>query len=407
MFFFYQIIISSIILISPIIIILRILKKKEHKQRFIEKFSLTSEKKNSEKLIWFHGSSVGEIMSIVSLIRYYENKKSVKKILVTSNTLSSSRVLQNLKLKKTLHQFYPIDHFFIVKKFLNFWKPNIAIFIDSEIWPSMFKELKKKNIPLLLLNARITKKSFERWMKFRYFSISIFKCITKAYPQNNETKNYLKKFEIKNYNFLGNLKFIENKLQNKNIDKLSYKFKKHKTWVAASTHAGEELFCAKAHIKLKKRIKNLITIIIPRHINRVHEIRSELKNINLKVTLHSDNINNLSEVDIYLVDTFGESKNFYKIGSSVFLGKSISIKGGQNPLEAVHHGAQILHGPYVNNFREVYKFLKTLKASKEIKNINQLTSKITFKKNKIISNKIKKIGNVIQKKTIKEIDKFI
>ena len=188
---------------------------------------------------------------------------------------------------------------------------------------------------------------------------------------------------------------------------MSYKFKKHKTWVAASTHAGEELFCAKAHIQLKKRIKNLITIIIPRHINRVHEIKSELENINLKVATHSDNISNLSEVDIYLVDTFGESKNFYKIGSSVFLGKSISVKGGQNPLEAVHHGAQILHGPYVDNFREVYKFLKTLKASKEIKNINQLTSKITLKKNKIISNKIKKIGNLIQKKTIKEIDKFI
>ena len=149
-------------------------------------------------------------------------------------------------------------------------------------------------------------------MKFRYFAINI-KCITKAYPQNNETKNYLKKFEIRNYNFLGNLKFIENKLQHKNIDKLSYKFKKHKTWVAASTHAGEELFCAKAHIQLKKRIKNLITIIIPRHINRVHEIKSELENINLKVATHSDNISNLSEVDIYLVDTFGESKTFTKL----------------------------------------------------------------------------------------------
>ncbi len=407
MFFFYQIIVSSIILISPLIIILRIFKKKEHKKRFIEKFSLTSKKKVSGKLIWFHGSSVGEIISILPLIRYYENKRSIKRILVTSNTLSSARVLQNLKLKKTVHQFYPIDHFFIVKKFLNFWKPHIAIFIDSEIWPSMFKELKNKNIPLLLLNARITKKSFERWMKFRYFSISVFKSITKAYPQNNETKNYLKKFKVKNYNSLGNLKYIENKLQNKNIAKLGYKFKKYKTWVAASTHAGEELFCAKAHIKLKKRVKNLITIIIPRHISRVNEIRSELENINLKVTIHSDNINNLSEIDIYLVDTFGESKNFYKIGSSVFLGKSISIKGGQNPLEAVHHGAQILHGPYVDNFKEVYKFLKTLKASKKIKSINHLTSKITLKKNTTISNKIKKIGNLIEKKTIKEIDKFI
>ncbi len=407
MFLFYQFIFILIILISPVIILLRILKKKEHKKRFIEKFSLTGEKKNKGKKIWFHGSSVGEIMSVVPLIRYYENKKSIKKILVTSNTLSSSKVIQNLKLKKTVHQFYPIDYFYFVKRFLNFWQPSIAIFIDSEIWPCMFRELKNKKIPLLLLNARITKKSFGRWMKFKNFSSSIFKNITKAYPQNNETKNYLRKLNVNNNNFLGNLKFIENKLQNSQINRLNVKFKKYKTWVAASTHEGEELFCAKVHLKLKKKIKNLITIIIPRHINRANEIKSELEAINLKVSLHSDNFKKLNEIDIYLVDTFGESKNFYKISSTVFLGKSISVRGGQNPLEAMHHGARIIHGPFVDNFREIYKFLKTLKASKKIKNINQLASKITFKKDKISSKKIKKIGILIQKKTIKEINKFI
>ena len=310
MFFFYQFIFSLFILISPIIILLRILKKKEHKKRFIEKFSLTSEKKNKGKKIWFHGSSVGEIMSVVPLIRYYENEKSIKKILVTSNTLSSSRVLQNLKLKKTVHQFYPIDYFYFVKKFLNFWQPSIAIFIDSEIWPCMFKELNNKKIPLLLLNARITKRSFKRWVKFKNFSSFTFKNITKAYPQNKETKYYLRKLKVNN-NFLGNLKFIENKLQNSQINRLNVKFKKYKTWVAASTHEGEELFCAKVHVKLKKKMKNLITIIIPRHIHRVSDIKSELEAINLNVSLHSDNIKNLNEVDIYLVDTFGESKKFY------------------------------------------------------------------------------------------------
>ena len=115
----------------------------------------------------------------------------------------------------------------------------------------------------------------------------------------------------------------------------------------------------------------------------------------------------MNDIDIYLVDTFGESKNFYKISSSVFLGKSITVRGGQNPLEPIHQGAQILHGPHVDNFRDVYKFLESLNASIEIKNINQLASKISFKKNNKIRNKIKKIGSIISKQTLNEINKFL
>ena len=257
MFFFYQFTFSIIILFSPLIIFLRILKKKENKISFKEKFSFINEKRRGGgKLIWFHGSSVGEIMSVIPLIRHYENKKSIKKILITSNTLSSSKIIKKFKFKKTVHQFFPIDYFFIVKKFLNFWRPDIAIFIDSEIWPTMFKEINKRNIPLLLLNARITKKSYKRWKILKNFSQSIFKNITKAYPQNNETKYFLKKLNFNKIKILGNLKFIENKLNTESTKNLNLKFKNYKTWVAASTHAGEEFFCAKAHLKLKKKLTN-------------------------------------------------------------------------------------------------------------------------------------------------------
>jgi len=144
MFFFYQIIIFFIILISPLIIIFRIFKKKEHKSRFIEKFGFNSKYKKKGKLIWFHGSSVGEIMSIIPLVHHYENNNLIDQVLITSSTLSSSNILKKYKFKKTIHQFYPIDFFFISKKFINYWKPSVVIFVESEIWPSLFKILKKK-----------------------------------------------------------------------------------------------------------------------------------------------------------------------------------------------------------------------------------------------------------------------
>ncbi len=143
MFFFYQIIISFIIIISPIIITYRIFKNKEDKIRFKEKFSFNTRKRSSGNLIWFHGASVGEILSVIPLIKNYENNKSIDQILITSSTLSSSKIIKKFKFNKTVHQFFPIDHIFFTNTFLNYWKPKVAIFIDSEIWPSMFSNLKK------------------------------------------------------------------------------------------------------------------------------------------------------------------------------------------------------------------------------------------------------------------------
>ena len=409
MFFLYQVSLSFIILLSPIVILFRIFRKKEDKKRFIEKFTIYSKKRTKGKLIWFHGASVGEILSVIPVIKKYEKDKSIKQILITSSTLSSSKVLLKFKFKKTIHQFYPLDYFVFARRFLKYWKPDIAIFIDSEIWPSMFKTIEKCKIPLVLLNARITKKTFIRWMKIKKFSKSIFDKISIAYPQNLETKKFLERLEVKNINLIGNLKFSEtdSEIQDTINYQLKSQLKNKKIWIASSTHASEEVFCAKAHIELKKKIKNLITIIIPRHVHRANAIVAEIKNLNLKVITHSSNNISLKDIDIYLVDTFGETKKFHRIGHSVFIGGSIVNKGGQNPLEAARFGAKILHGRNIDNFKDVYKLLNSLKISKIINSSKRLASSINFNANKTNGNKIKKIGEKILKKTIKELDYLI
>ena len=408
MYFLYQIVLSIILLISPLIMILRLFKKKEDKIRFTEKFSITSKKRKDGFLIWFHGSSVGEIFSVIPLIKHYEKDKSIKQILITSSTISSSKILNKFKFKKTIHQFYPIDHFVFVNLFLKFWKPNIAIFIDSEIWPCMFKNIKENKIPLLLINARLTKKTFNRWFKFKNFTNSVLKNIKTAYPQNLDTKLYLKKLGVRNIVELGNLKFSEYQEDFDRKNKKLNSFLKNKNfWVASSTHDNEEIFCAKAHIILKNKFKNLITIIIPRHIDRARRIESELQNLNLNVTLHSTKNKDLDKTDIYLVDSFGETKKFHKISSSVFVGKSIIKGGGQNPLEAARYGAKILHGPHTDNFKDVYKLLRSHNLSKKIFTPKQLAASIIFRKNIKSGIIIKNIGEKILKKTINELDKHI
>ena len=409
MLFIYQLIISILLLISPIILLIRILRKKENIKSLKEKFSFNSKRRVNGKLIWFHGASVGEVLSIIPLIKHYEKDKSIKQILVTSSTLSSLKVIKKFNFKKTVHQFYPIDHFIFNNKFINYWKPSLGIFVDSEIWPMMFQNLKYKNIPIILLNARLTKKTFSRWIKIKSFAKSVFNKITVAYPQNKETNLYLKELDVRNIITIGNLKFSENSDENLNniSKKLKSELDKKKIWVASSTHKTEEIFCAKAHLKLKKKITNLLTIIIPRHIHRANEITNQIKNLNLKIALHSSKPKNLKNVDIYLVDTFGETKKFHQIGNTVFLGGSIIKRGGQNPLEATRLGAKILHGPNTDNFKDVYKHLKLLNISKKINTPLQLASSIIFKKNKNSGKKIKKIGQKILNKTINELDNLI
>jgi len=413
MFFIYQTLITILLILSPLIIGIRILKKKEDRQRFKEKFCVSSKKRVVGNLIWFHGSSVGEILSILPLIYELEKNKSINQILITSSTLSSAEIFKKFKYRKTVHQFFPIDSIFFSHKFLNYWKPTIAIFVESEIWPNIFKTLNKKNIPLLLLNARLTKKTFKKWNYIKNFSNNIFKNILKAYPQNNETFNYLKRLNVSKIKKIGNLKFVNND-QDKLIKlnrTLLKNLKNRKFWCASSTHSGEEIICSKVHIKLKKKYKDLLTIIIPRHIHRVDEIIKQIKDLKLNVVLHSSQPKNLKNTDIYLVDTFGETKKFYEASNVVFMGKSLTGKGGQNPLEPTRHGAAVLHGPNIENFSDIYKLLDKLKITNKVNGVNSLTSlvnKLIIKpNNKKNYLKIRKIGKKILNETKDEINSLL
>ena len=414
MFVIYKLLINLIIIISPIILLIRILKNKEHKFRFKEKFCYFSKLRGNGKLIWFHGSSVGEILSIIPLVEKLENDKSINKILITSSTLSSSKVLSKFKLKKTIHQFFPIDSDFLTKKFLNYWKPTLAIFIESEIWPNMLLNIKNKHIPLLLLNARITRKSYEKWKKILPFSKIIFSCFNSCYPQNSETQKYLKSLGAKNIKHLGNLKFTESKNQKKeNLTKnIKKNFTSRKIWCAASTHNNEERICAIAHMKLKKKYKNLLTIIIPRHIQRTNSLYNEITEMGLNVETHSSKRKIKKDTDIYIVDTYGETKSFFKICNLVFLGGSVINHGGQNPLEAARLGCKILYGPNVQNFKEIYELLNKDKLCFKFHNINQLITSIekSFNENMKTEkkiNKLKKTGLKILNLSLREINKFI
>ena len=411
MFIVYDLINLIFLIFSPLILLTRYFLGKEDKKRFKEKFCLFSKRNNSEETIWIHGASVGEILSIIPIIKELEKDKNIKKILLTSSTTSSASVVLKFKFKKTVHQYYPLDINFLTKFFINYWKPKIAIFVDSEVWPNMYKNLYRKKIPLILLNARITKKSFNRWKFFPNFSKTIFSKITLALPQNSETKKYLHLLGVKNIKIAGNLKYFGNLEKKKIKNDLSNKFYKRNIWCAASTHKEEEKFIGRVHNELRSEIKNLITIIIPRHINRTKSIINELSGIGLNYQLHSENKKIKKNTDIYLVDTYGEAIKFYLLSKLTFLGGSLVKHGGQNPLEPAREGNYILYGPNISNFKEVYKMLNFLKIAKKINSIKEVKKivikRINFNQNNKAKYKLKNIGNKILAKNLFEIKKFI
>ena len=411
MFIIYNLLNLLLLLFSPLILLIRFFLGKEDKKRFKEKFCFFSKKNDNKQIVWIHGASVGEILSIIPIIKELEKDIKIKKILLTSSTTSSASVILKYKFKKTVHQYYPLDINFLTKFFINYWKPKIAIFVDSEIWPNMYKNLHKKNIPLILLNARITNKSFNRWKLFPRFSKNIFSKITLALPQNSETKKYLHLLGVKNIKKAGNLKYFGNSNNKRIKDNLKKRFYKRNVWCAASTHRDEEIFIGRVHAELKSKIKNLITIIIPRHINRTNSIINELKSIGLKYQLHSENKKIKKNTDVYLVDTYGETINFYLLSKLTFLGGSIIKHGGQNPLEPAREGNYIIYGPNISNFKEVYEMLNFLKIAKKIKSIKEMKKivlkKINYNQNNKVKNKLKIIGDKILTKNLLEIKKFI
>ena len=421
MYFWYRFFTYLFYPFAPIYLYFRKIKKKEVSISYKEKLSRIETAREEGFLIWFHVASVGEAMSILPLIESCIEEKKIDKILLTSITLSSGNVLkkrfsQNVKV---FHQFLPLDVSVWTNKFLDHWKPNLSIFIDSEIWPNLISQISKKKIPLLLINARITKKSFDRWKLIIGFAKKIFEKFDLCIASNKESESFLKILGAKNIKNYGNLKFskIKTELNNKLDSDFLIKIENRKIWCGASTHPTEEILCAKSHLKIKEKYKNILTIIIPRHIDRIKTIYEELSKRNLKIVLSS----NLSQVDaktdVILVDSYGESLKFYNISKYVFLGKSLATSlrkdSGQNPIEPARLGCKVFHGPYVSNFVEIYKYLNKLGVTKEINSSDELSLSLVeeFRDDKPkkleISAKIENYGQNILNNVTMEIKKYI
>ena len=417
MYIWYKLLTYLFYPFAPLFLFLRKLKKKEHSIRYKEKLSQINTPRGEGFLIWFHVASVGEAMSILPLIENLEQEQKIKKILITTITLSSAEVLQKRlsENKKIVHQFLPFDIPIFVNKFLNHWSPNLSIFVESEIWPNLIFQIKKRNIPLLLVNGRITKKTFNRWNLLKNFSKKIFEKFDLCLVANIESENFLKILGVQNIKNYGNLKFTNTKINSKkSLDSiLINKIEGRKIWCAASTHPTEEIFCAETHLKLKKTYNNILTIIIPRHVNRVRKIKDDLSNLNLKIVSYSS-FNKMSiDTDILVIDTYGEASKFFNVSKCVFLGGSLIKHGGQNPIEPSRLGCKIFHGPNVNNFTEIYEYLKSLGVANEICSPEELSQSLVeiFKKDKEdndqIIEKIENYGLNTFNNVIKELKKYI
>ena len=405
MLFVYRILIN---LFFPILIIslkLRVLLGKEDKIRFKEKYLIDSSIDNRDKnkqLIWFHAASIGEVTSIIDLIKSLDNQDSKLEFLITTVTLSSGKICEKIFDKKSNihHRYFPIDSYKIVKKFLSLYNPNLVIFVDSEIWPNFLLEIKKKNIPLVLLNARITNKTLKRWKLFPRTASKVFNTFDLCISSSINSKDNLEKLNAKNVKYFGNLKFSTNFELTKLNNKIDNYLSNFKVWCATNTHEGEELLCINTHKEIKKNIKNVITIIIPRHINRVPKIITMCKDHNLKIQILDEENTINKQTEILIVNSFGVLPKYYDYCDSVFIGKStlkkLRLVGGQNPIEAAKLGCKIYHGKYVYNFQEVYSLLNSYEISQEIVNHLDLAEKITLDFEKTAHSKNKNIDTINQ-----------
>ncbi len=405
-----------------IFIFYRLLSKKEDPKRFKEKILVkyfNIKKGKNSRLIWFHAASIGEFKSIIPIIKELNNNKKHFEFLITTNTLSSGRlaVKELEKFKNIQHRFMPFDINYLMGKFLKGWGPEKIFLVDSEIWPNLILKAKQMRIPIALINARLTKRSFNRWSKIEKTASKIFKIFDLCLCSNKETKKYLEKFKAKNIKYEGNIKLMDEIYQDKINNDNDQILSKSRFWVAASVHKDEDIFCLKTHLEIKKIYKDIITIIAPRHIDRVDKIESLSKNLNLNSQILNENDIIAKNKEIIIINSFGVLQKYFKHAKSVFVGKSLINRlkenSGQNPIDAAKLNCKIYHGPYVSNFEEIYEILKNTKISKKINNHNELSSNLIFdlkdlnKKNNKIPNSIQILGKNIFTNTMLIIDNFL
>ena len=371
----YQIISTLLLPFIGIYIKNRIRLNKEDPNRYKERYGKPSVKRKEGNVIWIHAASVGETLSVLKVISEIEKIESVDQVLLTTGTTSSAEIVVNRLGPKTVHQFIPLDIPLFNKRFLKYWNPNSAIFVESEIWPNLVTQTKKLQIKIAIINGRMTLNSYSKWLRFKQSSEKIFKSFDLCLTQNEESSLFYKKLGINNTYYTGNLKFSSDKLK---VDDGAYGdlkniLKGRKIFLAASTHLGEEKIISEITKKIRETNKEFITIIVPRHPDRSGLLSQML---NCKVVTRSTNEKIDQNTDIYLADTFGELGLFYKLADFIFIGGSFVRHGGQNPIEAAYFCDNIFHGKYIENFLEVYETLNHLFITELVDNPRQLRVKL-------------------------------
>ncbi len=352
---------------------------KEDLNRFGERMGYASKPRPEGKLVWLHGASVGETLSMLPLINKIQELYPDVNILVTSGTVTSAQLMAKRLPEKAFHQYIPIDCMAQVTRFVDYWKPDLVLWLESEFWPNILSVISKRNIPLVLVNGRVSDRSFKRWKKMPRFSAQIQDMFVKSFGQTQEDADRLKAIGAKNTACVGNIKFASAPLpvDAEELKRMQEQIGKRPCWTAGSTHAGEDGVIVNVHKALKEKIPNVLTIVAPRHPNRADEIEEIFKKAGLNVARRSRKEDIQPKTDIYLADTIGEMGLFYRLGEAAFVGGSMIPFGGQNIIEPARLGKAVLCGQYMMNFREIVKRAKEADALFVAENESELALALT------------------------------
>lgn len=333
----------------------RLARGKEDEDRLSERYGLPSRTRPAGRLIWVHGASVGETLSALPLIRKLSELNPDAHILVTSGTVTSANLLAKQLPQAAFHQFIPLDTPLYARRFVAHWQPDIVLWLESELWPNLLHQLRRRNIPAILLNGRITAKSAAHWGNpvLAGWIKGILSTFALVLAQSQDMATRYKALGAQDVRLAGNLKFTAPALSGSagTLEGLQTAIGNRPHWVMASTHEGEEEVALVTHDLLKADFPDLLTLIVPRHPARASEILALLSKHT--VAQRSQNQRITADTEIYLADTLGELGVFYRAAPIACVGGSFTPKGGHNPIEPAQCGCAVLTGPDMSNFTDV------------------------------------------------------
>lgn len=370
---------NTLIRILYPLVIKRYIKKrqlngKEDVKRFNERIGRPSKKRPEGKLIWLHGASVGESLSMLPLINKLLESYPDSHVMVTTGTVTSAEVMEKRLPERAFHQYIPIDNPAFVTRFIRHWQPNLVLWFESDLWPALLSGIKRKNIPLILVNGRISNKSFKRWQQFDFISKELLDCFTFCLGQSEEDAYRLRVLGAKNSMCLGNLKYagINPPVDPDKKAEIEKQINGRPLWVVSSTHHDEELKIGRFLKNTNTEIPGLLTLIAPRHPNRGPEIQEQLNGLGLKTALRSKGEKISPDTNVYIADTIGEVGIWYDLSPIVFIGGSLIPHGGQNFMEPSRFRDAVIVGPYMHNFTDAMNRAKKADAVIQVNDAAEL-----------------------------------